>query len=601
MNRPASPDPASPDRTADARWAGLNALLQRQLHKAREPLDPADPAVRAALQVVSATYDEMQQELRHFEHVLSVVSDELTEVNERIRREARQQLDSLDRRYQQTLELQQGMILCLRRTERGFLHTLCRGRLAARLGLSPAEVENRLVAEVAPAPQAARLNSAYERAWAGEEVSFEFTTSSDAELLVFVRPRFEEGEVCEIIASCVEISARKDAERALVAAKERAESADRAKSEFLAVMSHEIRTPLNAVLGLAQLLRDSPLDAEQRQWVDTMLASGASLTQLIEDILDYSRIEAGRLELNFSECSPAELLQTVTGMLRPRAAAKDLRLELVPDLSLPARVVTDAVRLRQVFVNLLGNAIKFTRSGAVQVSSRTVPLDDRTVLLRFEISDTGIGIEPGARERLFRSFSQADSSTTRIYGGTGLGLVICKRLVNALGGDIDFESTPGTGTTFFFTIRAELAPGSSPAAAPAGEDRRHLAAGLHVLVAEANAINRRMIEQMLERFGCRVLTAGTGLTLVELAKSQLCDLMMLDLALSGLDVIGLAAEIRRRQPAPPRIVVLTSNPTAELRARCKKAGIDDIVAKPVKVSDLENQLLAVAANGRPKI
>lgn len=438
----------------------MNPLLLRQLRKHLPAFNADAEPWQAFLAVVSTAYDDMQKDRDLLEHTLEVTSDELTEANEKLRREAENRLQSLSRYYQQTLELQQGMILCFKKTARGFEHTLCRGQLAGRLGWSPERVEGKALVDFLPHAQAETLQAAYVRAWAGEECACE-GTSIDGRLfyLAQLRPRREAGEVCEVIVSCVEITALKNFERELRAAKERAESADRAKGQFLAVMSHEIRTPLNAILGFSQLLHDSEnMTAEQKDWLASIETSGDLLRELIDDILDYSKIEAGKLELNEQLVELEKLLESVVATFRTRAAQKqiDLRLALAPGL--PALVFTDGMRLRQILVNLVSNAIKFTRQGRVTLAAAVVAPAEMPAgpgwILRFEVSDTGVGIDPAHRERMFKPFSQADSSTTRTFGGTGLGLAICKRLAMALGGDIDYKSEPGRGSAFFFAIFA---------------------------------------------------------------------------------------------------------------------------------------------------
>lgn len=241
--------------------------------------------------------------------------------------------------------------------------------------------------------------------------------------------------------------------------KDSAVSADRAKSEFLAVVSHEMRTPLNAILGFAQLLRDSGLTSEQRSWLGTIQSSGESLATIIDDIVDYSRIEAGALELNEDAVVISELLDSVISMFRPRASEKGLELKLQVAADVPNAILTDGGRLRQILVNLINNAVKFTHDGSITIHVRVQsPSGNGSLHLLFQVDDTGIGIKPEHRDRLFRPFSQADSSTTRLYGGTGLGLAICRRLSRALGGEIDFRSTHGQGSSFFFTIATKAAP-----------------------------------------------------------------------------------------------------------------------------------------------
>jgi PAS domain S-box-containing protein len=582
----------------------VNPLLARQLRKHLPHLDPADPQWRTFLAAVDAAYTELEQDHAFLGHTLEVTSAELTEANERLRREAENRLASLSRYYQQTLELQQGMILCVQRTPCGFEHTLCRGELMRRLGLTPEDIEGRVVDEIAPPPQAAELNAAYTRAWSGESFSFTFTTSEGVELFILIRPRFENGEVHEIIASCVEITALKEAERELRAAKERAEAADRAKSEFLAVMSHEIRTPLNAVLGFAALLQQSSLNDEQQSWLKTIGSSGESLLALINDILDFSKIEAGQLTLHHEPVALAVLLDELTSMFRSRAEAKGVTLDVVPAPDLPEIILVDAQRLRQVLVNLVGNAVKFTPRGAIRIlvytgaPSATAPSERQ---IWFSIRDTGIGIPLDRRDRLFKPFSQVDSSTTRTYGGTGLGLAICDRLVRMLGGDISVESTPGEGSTFTFSVRATVTSLSDafvhpmPATVSTAVPAPVVPQTLRILLAEDQPQNRQLIRQVLQSRGYRADIVENGRQAVEAATTRDYDLLLLDLRMPEMDGLEAAWTIRERlhDRTQPKIYALTANVFPEDRERCLKAGMDGILTKPLNFKELFDTVAAV--------
>jgi len=587
----------------------LNPLLARQLRKHLPDLDPAAPAWAAFLAVVDAAYTESAQDRAFLEHTLEVTSSELTEANDKLRQEAENRLASLSRYYQQTLELQQGMILCVRHTPRGFEHTLCRGQLLARLGLTSEEMENHLVEELAAPPQAALLNAAYARAWAGEECSLSFTTGEGVELFVLMRPRRENGEVREIIASCVEITALKEAERELRAAKERAEAADRAKSQFLAVMSHEIRTPLNAVIGFSALLQESPLNEEQRSWLQTIDSSGEALLALIDDILDFSKIEAGFLRLHAEPVAVRTLLDAVASMFHHRAQAKGIAIRVIVAPPVPASILTDAHRLRQILVNLVGNAVKFTKEGSIVVEARVVepPEAPGGCLLRFFVTDTGIGIPRDRLERLFKPFSQVDSSTTRTYGGTGLGLAICHRLAHLLGGEIGVETDPGAGSTFFFSIRAPVADASAKARPesaipevhlpPGSGPRLHaLSANLQVLIAEDHPDNRRLIRDFLTDQGVKPDLVENGRLAIDAARKKIYDVILMDLQMPEVDGYAATRAIRRHfgDTRPPRIYALTANVFSEDRERCIQAGMDGVLTKPVNFNELVRVLAARA-------
>ena len=311
-----------------------------------------------------------------------------------------------------------------------------------------------------------------------------------------------EGEPA-VLAWSYDITARKQAEEALRAAKEQAEIAARSKAEFLATMSHEIRTPMNGVLGMLELMALTPLDEEQHTLVSTMRDSGAALLRIIDDILDLSKIEAGKLELEDLDLRPAELVEGVADLLAPQAHQKGLALICDIHRSVPARLRGDSGRLRQILFNLTGNAIKFTDRGRVVLRVHAAePASRDHVRLHVAVEDTGIGIGPEGQARLFQPFSQADSSTTRRFGGTGLGLAICTRLIERMGGRIGVESVPGRGSTFWFTV--DLARGEDPALpAPAP------LAGLAVLVADEDEVQRDVLARYLEQGGATVTAAAT--------------------------------------------------------------------------------------------
>jgi len=581
----------------------MDPLLTRQLRKHLPSFNPDGVQWDGFLTAVGNAYAELRQDRSFIEHTLETTSNELTEANEKLRRDAASQLASLSQYYQQTLELQQGMILCVRRTPRGFEHTLCRGELALRLGLTPEAVEGHTVDEVAADSNAGELNAAYARAWAGEQFSFTYTNArTGIEVLVMVRPRRENGEVLEIIASCVEITALKEAERLLIAAKDRAEAADRAKSEFLAIMSHEIRTPLNAVIGFSSLLEVSPLNDEQQDMLRTICTSGESLLALVNDILDFSKIEAGQLALDQEPVSVGALLDEVAAMFRQRAETKGLALDVVVAAEVPASILTDGHRLRQVLVNLAGNAVKFTAKGSIRIAATVVEpaTEPEGCLVRLAITDTGIGIPSERLGRLFKPFSQVDSSTTRVYGGTGLGLAICHRLVRLLGGDIAVETAANVGSTFSFTIRAPVLADSSATSLPPASPPamlRPLPANLRVLVAEDHPPNRLLIERFLSDQGLTPDVVENGRLAIAAAIQTPYDIILMDLRMPEVDGFDAACAIRRHfgDARPPRIYALTANVYSEDRARCVEVGMDGLLAKPINFPEL----VRVLSGGEP--
>jgi PAS domain S-box-containing protein len=414
-------------------------------------------------------------------------------------------------------------------------------------------------------------------------------------ILAHAKAHFDDaGRPTRMIGTLIDISDRKKVEAELLEAKDAAEGANRAKSDFLAMMSHEIRTPLNGVLGFAELLAGTSLEPGQREYVHIIRESGSNLLHVLNDILDYSKIESGRLAIDNQPTVLRELVETAVETFRAKAATKKLRLESVVAPGTPGVVMADALRLQQVLMNLVSNAVKFTSAGFVRLCVEATGAADREgrVPVRFTVEDTGIGISGDDLPRLFEPFEQLDLSMARRFGGTGLGLSIVHRIVRMMDGRVTASSAPGLGSTFVVDFLLPVVAQNEPKSAPmelCEPEKPQSAKQASILLVEDNAVNRRLARLMLERLGYSPDEAEDGSVAVALASERNYDVVLMDIQMPGMDGYEAARLIHAQLPTA-QIIALTAHAMPADRARSHASGMCEHLSKPVRIEELRAAL-----------
>ena len=601
----------------------MNSLLQRQLRKHFGDHPPDDAPARALLATVSRTYDELEENRQFLSHTLEVTSQELTDANERLRIEAESRVRRISDLFEQTLDLQPNIIFRCRKAGGEFQVLLARGGLLSSLGLHGKVIEPGGVKRLIP--DAAKLEY-FERAWLGVDQWFELTfPNSQIVCQVTVHPLREAGNVVELIGIIADISTQKLAEEKLRqtsddlarraheleqnrrvmlsmiedldqtrASVERerdrantlanaAAAANQAKSAFLATMSHEIRTPMNGVIGMTDLLRQTELTPRQRELAEAVSQSGSAMIEIINDILDFSKIEADQLIISSEEFVLRSLVDGVVEIVSHRALEKKLSLAGIVHHELPERWVGDPARVRQILLNLVSNAVKFTERGEVSLRVAKASETGDTTKLRFEIRDSGVGLNEEQIKKLFQPFVQVDSSSSRRFEGTGLGLAISRRLAERMGGALGVESQPKVGSTFW----VELPLGR---VAPSTESSHPNLAATQVLVATKHPLDAESLSEYLQGWGVQPefvddLPALLALVGARTAAGRRPQLVVVDYDLIASNPTAARLELVAQTNGIHRILLATSIGTME-DEKLNLEVFHNIFLKPIKASQL---------------
>ncbi len=497
-------------------------------------------------------------------------------------------------------------------TDRNGLTEWVNPAFTRRTGYQLGDMLGRKPGEVLQGPDTDAATVAQVREYLREGRSFKaellnYTRSGEPYWVTFqISPiRDAEGRVERFVSVQTDSTELRRARRDLETAKERAEqmavkamAANEAKSEFLATMSHEIRTPMNGILGMAELLQQTPLDAHQRELTETVVLSGQALLRIINDILDFSKIEAGQMKLIEEEFDLMPLVNGIVSLMARSGHGKPVTVGAECDPAVPPRLCGDAGRLRQVLLNLLGNGLKFTAAGSVVIRIRLIAMENEAALLRFEVVDTGVGIPADKIPILFQPFQQVDSSPSRRHGGTGLGLAISRRLIQIMGGRMGVKSGEGKGSTFWFELAMPVALSSEAAQA------KPLAPGSKVLVAQEHDIHRRLCLLSLQKLDCRAETAGSAGEALALFQKTPFDAVIFDTQMTDKEGGEFAAAIRKcertrgAEARPPVLLVaLVASESAEDQGRLISRGVNHCLVKPPSLAQLRQALFGTASNG----